>query len=76
MSILSEISLISLQLSGDVFGLGLTTGPASSGLLSYYPEYTSFGEFLSGIYTGLVANFKLLLPVAHMLLLLHIKLFF
>ena len=41
------ISIITLQLSGDVLGRGLTTGPASNGLLSYYPEYISFG--LAGI---------------------------
>ena len=45
----SLISIITLQLSGDVLGRGLTTGPASNGLLSYYPEYISFGEFLAGM---------------------------
>ena len=45
----SLIGIITLQLSGDVFGRGLTTGPASNGLLSYYPEYISFGEFLAGM---------------------------
>ena len=37
------ISIITLQLSGDVLGRGLPTGPTSNGLLSYYPEYISFG---------------------------------
>ena len=45
----SLIGIITLQLSGDVLGRGLTTGPASNGLLSYYPEYISFGEFLAGM---------------------------
>ena len=53
-----KLLTISLQLSGDVFGRGFTAGPASNGLLSYYPEYTSFGEFLAGrtIKKGLITN--------------------
>ena len=31
---------------GDIGG-GYSAVPASNGLLSYFPEYTSFGEFIS-----------------------------
>ena len=40
--------IISLQLSSGEIGRGLSASSASNGLLSYYPEYTSFGEFISG----------------------------
>ncbi len=50
--------IISLQLSGDMFGRDLTTGPASNGLLSYYPEYISFGEFLAGKTMKKLLHFK------------------